>query len=123
MIKLLLMKSGEDVIANVEEMSFGEGENRRVGGYYLHKPCIVKLLTKAQIDQDDTGKTGYRVSMTPWMPLSADETIPVVADWVVTMVDPVDKLLTMYIEDVLDNGPKDSKSDSSDDQSDSDQSD
>ena len=61
--------------------------------------------------------------MTPWMPLSADETIPVVADWVVTMVDPVEKLLTMYIEDVLDNGPKDSESDSSDDQSDSDQSD
>jgi len=123
MIKLMLLKSGEDIIANVEEMAFGEGENRRVGGYYLHKPCIVKLLTKAQMDQDDTGKTGYRVSMVPWMPLSADETIPVVADWVVTMVDPVDKVLTMYIEDVLGNGSENNQNSSSDKQSDTNQSD
>jgi len=123
MIKLMLLKSGEDIIANVEEMAFGEGENRRVGGYYLHKPCIVKLLTKAQMDQDDTGKTGYRVSMVPWMPLSADETIPVVADWVITMVDPVDKVLTMYIEDVLGNGSENNQNSSSDKQSDTNQSD
>jgi len=123
MIKLMLLKSGEDIIANVEEMAFGEGENRRVGGYYLHKPCIVKLLTKAQMDQDDTGKTGYRVSMVPWMPLSADETIPVVADWVVTLVDPVDKVLTMYIEDVLGNGSENNQNSSSDKQSDTNQSD
>ena len=122
MIKLLLLKSGEDLIANVEEMAFGEGEERRVGGYYLHKPCIVKLMTPMQMQQGEE-KKGYRVSMVPWMPLSADETIPVVADWVVTMVDPVEKVLTMYIEDVLNNGPKDSENDLSDDQSDSDQSD
>jgi len=122
MIKLLLLKSGEDLIANVEEMAFGEGEERRVGGYYLHKPCIVKLMTPMQMQQGEE-KKGYRVSMVPWMPLSADETIPVVADWVVTMVDPVEKVLTMYIEDVLNNGPKDSENDLSDDQSDSNQSD
>ena len=122
MIKLLLLKSGEDLIANVEEMAFGEGEERRVGGYYLHKPCIVKLMTPMQIQQGEE-KKGYRVSMVPWMPLSAEETIPVVADWVVTMVDQVEKVLTMYIEDVLNNGPKDSENDLSDDQSDSNQSD
>lgn len=122
MIKLLLLKSGEDLIANVEEMAFGEGEERRVGGYYLHKPCIVKLMTPMQMQQGEE-KKGYRVSMVPWMPLSADETIPVVSDWVVTMVDPVEKVLTMYIEDVLNNGPKDSENDLSDDQSDSNQSD
>tara|TARA_B100001063_G_C16255554_1_gene307395 strand:+ start:78 stop:449 length:372 start_codon:yes stop_codon:yes gene_type:complete len=116
MIKLLLLKSGEDIIANVEEMGFGEGENRRVGGYYLNKPCVVKLLKPVQMDQGNEDQKGYRVSFTPWMPLSADETIPVVADWVVTMVDPAEKLLTMYIEDVLGNGPKTSESSSSDEQ-------
>ena len=42
-IKLLLLKSGEDVIADVTEMVVGEEEERRVVGYYLDKPCIVKM--------------------------------------------------------------------------------
>ena len=37
-IKLLLLKSGEDVIADVTEMVVGEEEERRVIGYYLDKP-------------------------------------------------------------------------------------
>ena len=38
------------------------------------------------------------------MPLSADTRIPVTADWLITMVEPTDKLKEMYIEDVV-NGP------------------
>ena len=34
-IKLLQLKSGEDVIANVEEMSVGEDAEKRIIGYYL----------------------------------------------------------------------------------------
>ena len=39
-IKLLLLKSGEDMIADVSEMTIGEDENRRVVGYYLNRPCV-----------------------------------------------------------------------------------
>ena len=41
-IKLLLLKSGEDMIANVNEMTFGDEDNRRVMGYYLERPCIIR---------------------------------------------------------------------------------
>ena len=34
-VKLLLLKSGEDLIADVQEMVFGEDEEKRVVGYYL----------------------------------------------------------------------------------------
>ena len=96
-IKLLQLKSGEDVIADVEEMSVGEDTEKRIIGYYLNKACAVKLRNPNVKEN----KKGYEVSLFPWMPLSAEDTIPIVADWVVTIVEPVEKLVQMYTEDVV----------------------
>ena len=41
-VKVVLLKSGEDVIADVEEMIVGEPA--RVVGYFFNYPCSVKLL-------------------------------------------------------------------------------
>ena len=103
-IKLMLLKSGEDIIAETTEMSIGEGEERRVVGYYLNKPCVVKMRYPEMLTEQSEGnnkKAGYEVSLFPWLPLAVEETIPVVADWVVTMVEPVIKLKQMYITDVM----------------------
>lgn len=124
-IKLLLLKSGEDMIANVAEMALGEDDDRRVVGYYLNKPCIIKMRDPNVFDDESEGrgrKAGYEVSLFPWIPLSAEETIPVPADWVVTMVEPTVKLKEMYIEDIVNHG-KNNQSDSTDDKSSSNQSD
>tara|TARA_R100000231_G_scaffold68492_3_gene54696 strand:- start:161 stop:541 length:381 start_codon:yes stop_codon:yes gene_type:complete len=124
-IKLLLLKSGEDMIANVAEMALGEDDDRRVVGYYLNKPCIIKMRDPNVFDDESEGrgrKAGYEVSLFPWIPLSAEETIPVPADWVVTMVEPTVKLKEMYIEDIVNHG-KNNQSDSTDDKSNSNQSD
>ena len=43
-VKLLLLKSGEDVIADVSEMAVGEDADKKVLGYFLDKPCVVKIL-------------------------------------------------------------------------------
>ena len=124
-IKLLLLKSGEDMIADLKEMTSGEDENRRVVGYYLNRPCIIKMRDPNVLPNDSVGNTkkaGYEVSLFPWIPLSAEETIPIPADWVVTMVEPTAKLKEMYIEDIVKYG-KNNQSNSTDEQSDSDQSD
>jgi hypothetical protein len=124
-IKLLLLKSGEDMIADLKEMTYGEDENRRVVGYYLNRPCIIKMRDPNVLPNDRVGNTkkaGYEVSLFPWIPLSAEETIPIPADWVVTMVEPTAKLKEMYIEDIVKYG-KNNQSNSIDEQSDSDQSD
>jgi len=123
-IKLLLLKSGEDMIANVKEMVFGEGDDQRVVGYYLNKPCIIRMRDSKTISEVQEGeqRSGYEVSLFPWIPLSAEETIPVSSDWVVTMVEPTAKLKEMYLEDIVKYG-KDNQSDSADEQPSSDQSD
>ena len=46
-LKLILLKSGEDLIADVTEMAVGEEESietpKRVIGYFFDKACVVKL--------------------------------------------------------------------------------
>lgn len=121
-IKIVLLKSGEDIISDVKEMVVGEEDNPRVIGYFLHKPCVVKMTPPTNVGETDgdNQKTSFRVTLFPWMPLTKDETIPVSSDWVVTIVNPTDKLKDMYLEDVIKYG-KNNKDDSSDEYADSDQ--
>ena len=123
-IKLLLLKSGEDIIADVAEMAMGDVDDpknpRRIIGYYLNKPCVIKMRDPRELDQDGREhKTGYAVSLFPWMPLAKDERIPIPADWMITMVEPVTKLEEMYLEDVVNYGQS-NKNISTDDSTESD---
>jgi len=108
-IKLMLLKSGEDMIADIQEMVSEDSQTGKtsVYGYLLTKPCIVKMRSPELLNENSNNgiqKAGYQVSMYPWIPLTADEVIPVPADWVVTIVEPTAKLKEMYIEDVMNYG-------------------
>lgn len=123
-VKLLLLKSGEDIISDVTEMVFGEGENIRVIGYYLNKPCVAKLKNPiANVDKNlgEECSSVFQLSLYPWIPLTDDEVIPLSMDWVVTMVTPNEHLKKMYNDKVLENG-KNNQNSSIDEQSDSNQS-
>ena len=113
-VKLAILKSGEDIVADIKEMVVGEGDDARVVGYVLTKPCGVSLNSKA-IKIDDEKDT-YQLKLFPWCPLTKNEKIPITADWVVTIVDPIDKITQMYTKEVLGDG---SESSSSDEQTDS----
>ena len=116
-IKLMLLKSGEDVIADITEMRVGTDDESQVIGYQLDRPCVVKMRDPNLIKEDGPQKkSGFSVSLFPWMPLTKQEKIPVPADWMITMVEPIDKLKEMYIEDIVEYG-KDNQSDSTDDDS------
>jgi hypothetical protein len=118
-VKLLLFKSGEDIISDVSEMVIGEeGEDefRRVVGYYLDNPCVVKITSQSFSPLDEDKKSGVEVSLHPWIPLTSDQKIPIPADWVITMVEPVSSLKKMYSNNVNKNG-KDNQSNSTDEQS------
>ena len=119
-IKVLVLKSGEAVIADVQEMV---SPDKKVIGYFLTKPCVVKIRNVADLTSEETNpkipekKSEFSVTMYPWMPLAREKSIPLSTDWVVTMVTPVEKIYEMYKEDVLENGQKTDKVDSSTEQS------
>ena len=102
-VKVLVLKSGEDVIADVKEMLTSD---KQVMGYLMTRPCVVKLITNAPLTADESNpksetKSEMSVRMHPWAPLAKEKTIPITTDWVVTMITPVEKVLKMYTEDVL----------------------
>jgi len=113
-VKLILLKSGEDVIADVEEMLVSE----RVVGYFLGDPCVVKVLAN---NNGTGGKTPCKLQLTPWMPLTNDKKIPIAAEWLITMVEPIPQLKEMYENGVLKNEQESDQDSSDGEQSDTDQ--
>ena len=103
-IKLAVLKSGEDVIADIREMMVGDEdtppEKKKVVGYYFIKPCGVTLKNKA-IDVNESADDSFELKLFPWCPLAKNDAIPMSTEWVVTLVDPVDKLREMYENEVL----------------------
>ena len=102
-IKILVLKSGEDVIADIKEMVTPD---EKVMGYFLTRPCVVKLRSTAPLTADEANpktepKSEMSIQMFPWAPLAVEKDIPLTSDWVVTMITPVEKVLNMYKEDVL----------------------
>ena len=96
-IKLVILKSGETVISDIHEMILGEEEDKKVIGYYLYNPCAIFLESLDENIQVDE-KTKMSVRLIDWMPLAKDRKIPIVADWVVGIIDPVDSLTDTYKE-------------------------
>ena len=93
-IKLALLKSGEDVIADWHELVSGDADT--VAAYLAKNPYTVTLKKTDIPIEDEPTKVG--IAFFPWMPLSKDKDIPVNPDWVVTLVDPVDEVKQSYEE-------------------------
>ena len=121
-IKLILLKSGEDIIADVTEMAVGEEDEKTIVGYFLEKPCVIRMRDPNVIKQEGPKKqSGFEVSLFPWIPLSKETRIPVPADWLITMVEPAYKLKEMYVKDIVNYGNQSNSTDN--DSADTDKSD
>ena len=108
-VKLVMLKSGEDIIADVKEIKSEED----VIGYFFHDPLIVKMYSPEEPvvlseengvkgDHGTTKEISSKVGITfyPWVPLSAEKKIPCSADWVITMVEPMQNLKKLYQEKI-----------------------
>ena len=97
-IKLALLKSGEEVISDIGEMVT---DKKTVVGYYFTNPCRSILTTSEDEDEADDEieeleTPPVSIKLLPWLPLANEDTIPVVADWVISIVEPQPKLKELY---------------------------
>ena len=95
-IKLAILKSGEHIISDVKELVSDE----KLCGYLFQNAYVVdarapEFLTE---EQRETGKHDVEVLLTPWLIFSQERKVPVRADWLVTLVEPVPKLKEIYEE-------------------------
>ena len=99
-VKLVMLKSGEDIITDVKELKTEEG----IVGYYFHKPLIVKMHHSEEptvLNEEGSSReyeSKISVQFYPWIPLSEESRIPCSADWVVTIVEPVKNIKKLYQE-------------------------
>lgn len=119
-VKLVLLKSGEDLIASVRDL---RAEEKTIG-FVLEKPYIVKI-NSGDISLETQESLVNKVSLTfyPYIPLTEQKEILIPADWVVTIVDPIGDLKKMYVDRINENGNKTNKNNIVDEQSNSNQSD
>ena len=99
-VKLVMLKSGEDIIADVKEIKSDEQD---VIGYYFHDPLIVKMYEPEEptvLSEGTTNKYSSKISILfyPWIPLSVEKNVPCSADWVITIVEPIENLKKLYQE-------------------------
>lgn len=80
-VKLLILKSYEDVIAEVT------AEDVLGKWYEVSNPFVTRL-------EDDNTKVVFY----PYIPLSKQKTIRIPSDWVITVVDPIDEVVNSYLE-------------------------
>ena len=77
-VKLVMLKSGEDLIADVKEIK----SNEEVIGYYFDDPLLVKIYdtdNPTVLSEGDTTKeyaTKIGVTFFPWIPLAKDTRVP-----------------------------------------------
>ena len=99
-VKLVMLKSGEDIIADVKELKTQEG----IVVYYFHKPLIVKMHHSEEptVLNEEGSSREYEsmisVQFYPWIPLSEESRIACSADWVVRIVEPVQNVKKLYRE-------------------------
>jgi hypothetical protein len=96
-VKLVLLRTGETIISNVKEMVVGDENSGKVVGYYLENPCgiIIESLGDDEIDLSNN-KTKMSIQLLNWIPLAKERKIPIISDWVVSIIDPIDDLRKTY---------------------------
>ena len=93
-IQLALLKSGEEVIADIKEY---RDQDDILVSYLFKDPYIVKVKT-SQVLIEDKGTPKHEVVYYKWMSLSKDNDIIVNKDWVVCISDPLDTIKKSYEE-------------------------
>ena len=95
-IKLALLKSGEQVIADAKELVSEE----KVRGYLFTRPHKVVSTQPLLLTEEQQDDNSLEVTLSPWIILSADKEVVVPTDWVVTVVEPLESVVKMYEEKV-----------------------
>jgi hypothetical protein len=106
-IKIALLKSGEQIIADIKELVSDE---EKPISFVFSNPHLVKLVDSENFHDDLNFSDGikYGVSFSPWLPLSGERDIAVGFDWVVTIVEPEQEIKNSYGERIY--GKADSNS-------------
>jgi hypothetical protein len=97
-VKLALLKSGEVLISDIKELVYDKGEEKDVYGYLFIEPKKVEMSSPMFLKEEASQESSVQVSLSSWFLISKDREFAIPKDWIVTFMEPVDRLVKMYGE-------------------------
>ena len=101
-IKLLLLKSGEQVLADTKELRRKDDVPMvdKVYGYLLSKPHRVTANKPLVLTENVDDRRNVEITLSPWILLTEDKVITIPKEWVITIVNPIESIVKMYQEKI-----------------------
>ena len=95
-VKLLLLKSGEQVISDVKELIRKDSD--RVYGYVKESSAASDVYKRQVLTEDASDNRNVEITLSPWILLTEDKSMTVPQDWIITIVNPIKSIVKMYEE-------------------------
>ena len=99
-VKLLLLKSGEQVLADTKELRRKDDVPMidKVYGYLLSKPHKVTANKPLVLTENVNEERNVEITLSPWILLTEDKVMTIPKEWVITIVNPIESVVKMYEE-------------------------
>ena len=99
-VKLLLLKSGEQVLADTKELLRKDDVPMidKVYGYLLSKPHKVTANKPLDLTENVNEERNVEITLSPWILLTEDKVMTIPKEWVITIVNPIASIVKMYEE-------------------------
>jgi hypothetical protein len=94
-IKVIKLKSGEDIVADVSEVQHKDTGVRQA---FIFDKAYAITIEKMFVEGTEERNQQYtgRILLEKWQPLTHDDEIAVNPDWVVSIVEPIMSVLEAY---------------------------
>ena len=101
-VKLLLLKSGEQVLADTKELRRKDDVPMvdKVYGYLLTQPHKVSANKPLVLTENVNEQRNIEITLAPWILLTEDKMMTIPKEWVITIVNPIDSIVKMYQEKI-----------------------
>lgn len=92
--KVLLMKSGERLIAGLSELTDSEGNGVC---FIIRCPYILSMIPAGQVSSEGDA-TQFQINFTRWFPFSSDQQFKIPYTTIVAIGEPDENILNVYLE-------------------------
>ena len=101
-VKLLLLKSGEQVLADTKELRRKDDVPMvdKVYGFLLTQPHKVTANKPVVLTENFDEQRNVEITISPWILLTQDKVMTVPKEWVITIVNPIESIVKLYEEKV-----------------------
>ena len=101
-VKLLLLKSGEQILADTKELRRKDDVPMvdKVYGYLLTQPHKVSANKPLVLTENVDEQRNVEITLAPWILLTEDKVMTIPKEWVITIVNPIESIVKMYEEKV-----------------------